>query len=64
VRLTSQELNYVDVEQQSSDVTYNVTTPCRRLAPEDKDRDAGHLVFTDDMDMLMKDPAVPTLRLV
>jgi len=60
VYITSEHLNYIDTEETNSDVTYSITTDLYRL--DGTERDAGKLIFTDDMVMLMKDPTVPTLR--
>ncbi|XP_076812238.1 FRAS1-related extracellular matrix protein 1-like isoform X1 [Clavelina lepadiformis] len=60
IHINSKELHYVDVEDDHSDVTYTVTTPTYRV--DGTDRDAGRLIFTDDLVMLMKDPSVPVLR--
>ena len=58
--ISGQQLNYIDTEQGNSDVSFMITSDLYRL--DGTGRDAGKLIFTDDMVMLMKDPSVPTLR--
>nr|XP_018668634.1 FRAS1-related extracellular matrix protein 1 isoform X2 [Ciona intestinalis] len=61
VHLTRRELHYIDMEDEETDVTFTIDIGCRVIGKNDE-MNAGRLVFTDDMVMLMKDPSVPTLR--
>uniref|UniRef100_H2YA41 C-type lectin domain-containing protein n=1 Tax=Ciona savignyi TaxID=51511 RepID=H2YA41_CIOSA len=61
IHLTRRELHYVDLEEANSDVTFNIDAECRVIGGQ-SGVNAGRLIFTDDMVMLMKDPSVPTLR--
>ena len=66
VYITTQLMNYIDAEHKGADVSYTITTPCEYVISRgdlaSEEQDAGRLIFTDDMVMLMKDPTVPVLR--